>query len=199
MARRRRRQDSYDDEYYDDRNDDREYDHGYDDEYDHDNYGSGQPDYDDDGPDYEIDEEYAEIIEDDDYGINLQSKKKAGRYRIIGALFLLLVIGIGAFVFFYKQQVAKNNMTSCWQYQYTVENRVKSYVETNGLSASPAYVEDVPGIAGVKFTCPDGGGFTWNPVDGTYVCSVHGHYPESFVTPESTVTGTEVQEVTDEQ
>lgn len=197
MPRRRQNEEAYDDGYYDGQ----EYGGGYDDEYD-----QGHDDgYDDDssyqgGYDNDDDYDYDEVIidDEDDYGINLQSKKKAGRYRIVSVIFLLLVIGASAFVFFYKQQVSQNSLVACWKYQQTVEGKVADYARTNGLSANPAYIEDVPGIMDVKFECPDGGEFTWNPVDGTYVCSAHGHYPQQFAAPESTVTGTEVTAVTDE-
>lgn len=184
-----RRKKRHDDEYYED---DR-YDESSDSEED-DGYSYGD-DEDDDRYDYD---DYDDMVEDD-YGINLQSKKKAGRYRIISLLFLLLVIGCSALLFVYKQKVANEHQTNCWTYQVTVENQIQKFVRTNGLSANPAYVDDVPGISGIKFVCPDGGSFTWNPVDGEFYCSEHGHYPDSFVTPESEVTGTTVTEVKDDK
>lgn len=183
--RGRRKKEAYDDEYYDDGR--QKYDDDYDD----------QDSYQDDSDDeYEYDES-GEIVldEDDDYGVNLQSRKKAGRYRIISIIFLLLVIGASAMVFMYKKQVVETNQNKCWSYQSLIEGKVKQYVRENGLSANPAYIEDVPGISGIKFECPDGGGFTWDPVNGIYYCSEHGHYPESFVTPESVVTSSQTTAV----
>lgn len=190
MSRRRKKND----DYYED--DDRGYgDSGYDDGYDG-GYDSGYDDYPDDG--YEYDES-GEIILEDEYGISLKSKKKAGRYRIISVLFLLLVIACSAGAFMYKQQLVQLNRDKCWNYQSLIESKIGQYVRENGLSANPAYIEDVPGISGIKFSCPDGGEFTWDPVNGTYKCSEHGHYPDWFVTPESVVTGTDVVAVSDDE
>lgn len=208
MARRRKNrsdEDRYDDDRYDDHRDShngrssRHDDDGRDSRYDDDDSYDNEEDYDDgydDNDDYDYDD-YDEMVEDD-RGINLASKAKAGRYRIISLVFLLIVIGCSFAVFAYKKNVATTNRTSCWTYQNIIESKIQEYVRKNGLSANPAYVEDVPGISGIKFECPDGGGFTWNPVDGTYSCSEHGHYPDQFVTPESQVTSTQVQAVTEE-
>lgn len=183
MPRRRRRDDAYDDQYdqYDRYDDTDDADDGY--------YDDGQDDED----------EFGEVIvDDDDYGVNLASRKKAGRYRIIGLLFLILSLLSAAGVFMFRQQQMTTNRTQCWTYQSIVEQKVEDYVRTNGLSANPAYIDDVPGVGSVNFQCPSGGAFTWNPVDGTYTCSEHGHYPEAFVTPESEVTGTQQTAIEDD-
>lgn len=188
MPRGRRNNDRYDDQY-----DDR-YESDYDSDYDDDDYDE---DYDDDrDPRYD----YSEVATDeDDYGVNLASRKKAGRYRIISILFLLLVIAASVGVFMYKQQVAQNRVILCWTTENVVESKVNEYVRTNGLSANPAYVEDVPSVVeALRYQCQDGGTFTWNPVDGTYTCSQHGHYPPEFVTPESSVIDQQTQVIVEE-
>lgn len=160
-----------DDEHADDRDDDRGYD-------DIEGYG-GESDSD-------FSEEY---YTEESHEATYQSMRKARRYLVISLVTLVAVVAAGFFLFQSVKKQAATNRTNCWTCQLTVEERVSKYVKENGLTANPAYLEDVPNAI-VDYQCKDGGSYTWYPVSGSYVCSEHGHHPDDFGEQQSKVTGT---------
>lgn len=185
--RRKRSEPEYDDNYDD------QYDEQYDDEYD--------DDQDDSSYDDEYEDEFVDSDAYDGIGVTPKSMSKARNYWIVAMLFLFLVVGGSAIIFIMMKSQTDGYRTNCWIYEQTIESMVSNYVTKNGLSANPAYIEDIPGIAGNSYSCKAGGSYTWNPVSGTYECSEHGHFPADFQAPQSQVvssTKTEVVEKSEE-
>lgn len=149
-------------------------------------YGDAQG-YDIEGYSGESDDE--EFYTETSHEATYQSMRKARRYLIISLIGLVLVAGAGFFLFQDVKRQKTTNQNNCWMCQLTVEERVNKYVKENGLTANPAYLEDVPNAI-VDYQCKEGGSYTWYPVSGSYVCSEHGHHPDNFGEQQSQVTGT---------
>ena len=187
---------------YDDRDDDRRWDYDdrdndrrrdYDDRNQYDNTGHDEAQgYDIEG--YSGESEDEEFYTEASHEATYQSMRKAKRYLIISLIGLVLVAGAGFYLFQSVRRQKTMNQNNCWTCQLTVEERVNKYVKENGLTANPAYLEDVPNAI-VDYQCKEGGSYTWYPVSGSYVCSEHGHHPDNFGEQQSQITGTTQTEV----
>lgn len=121
---------------------------------------------------------------------DVASLRKSRKFMAIGivSIFVVILIGLGCYVFSTQQALARRN--TCWAYEQQVEQWAANYVNQNGLASYPAYLEDIDGSDEMlKGKCPDGGEYTWNPVTGEYACSEDGHYPDGWNSPKSKSTG----------
>lgn len=121
--------------------------------------------------------------------IDVLSLRRARKYQIIAivAFFVSVLCAVGYYMFY--NNTVSGRKAACWSYEMQVEDLAKNYVSVNGFSSYPAYVEDIPTFSDNEMKCPSGGEYTWNPVTGTYSCSVHGEHPDNWNKPTSEVTG----------
>ena len=136
---------------------------------------------------------------EEESAITLDSLRKSKRYLIIALAFLILVVFlVVGYMFMYNNSIIQKRNT-CWLHQQQIEQFATQYVNDNGLASYPAYVEDIPNFASIDMKCPDGGGYTWNPVAGVYYCSEHGHWPSGFNQAQSINQGTQTMVVENKQ
>ena len=133
---------------------------------------------------------YQEYEEEE--GITLKTSKRATRYLIIALLFMIIAIGAVLGYRTMRANAISNQADSCWGQEVAIEALVNEYVDANGFSSLPAYIEDVPGYKQAFVACPSGGEYTWNPITGEYSCSMHKHYTPEFAAAHSELLGQDV-------
>jgi hypothetical protein len=136
--------------------------------------------------------------EDPSTNINLISIKRSNHYMKIGIIGMILATIIAGTYFFLTIGIKQGNTHACWNQEAQIEQIAKNYISKNGLSSYPAYIEDIPETNN-NYKCPDGGTFHWNPINGTYTCDKHGHYPQSYVTPTNQTLETKIVPTTQEK
>lgn len=132
----------------------------------------------------------AEDYIEENGGITVRTMKRAGKFMWASIIFLLLSISAIAGYWFLRNSSIINEQRYCWVNEQNVESLAERYVNENGFSSLPAYVEDIPGFENVAQECPSGGAYTWNPITGEYSCSEHAHWPEGFNQAQSINRGT---------
>ena len=119
--------------------------------------------------------------------VRIAALRRARRYEIIAIVAVAIMLLSFLLYFMFLRNSTAGIRNRCWEQQKAVEQLAAEYVTSNGLSSYPAYISDIPTIGEREITCPDGGTYVWNPIEGTYSCTKHGHYPNGYEAPQSTV------------
>ena len=126
----------------------------------------------------------------DDKSVTLMSLRRSRKHVLVALVFMVLaVLAVVGYIFMYNNGIVSRR-NACWLHQQQVEQLANTYVTENGLASLPAYIETVPNYESLNMKCPDGGTYTWNPVNGQYYCSEHGHWPDGFNSAQSIKYGT---------